>query len=48
VKLAGGESKMTVTDNTTTCDNNVKITTNTIERKKEQRYAGPITKRRIQ
>jgi len=43
MKLAGSESKMTVTDSTITCNNNVKTTTNTIERKKEQRCTGPIT-----
>jgi len=34
VKLDGGKSKMTATNNTTTCNNNVKTTANTVERNK--------------
>ena len=43
MNLAGGKLKTTFTDNTTTCNNNVKTTTNTIERKKEQMCTGPVT-----
>jgi len=41
VKLASSGLITTVTDNTTTCNNNIKATTNTIERKKETKVHRP-------
>jgi len=47
MNLAGGKSKTTVTDNTTTFNNNVKTTANTIERKKNKCAQVPLQIKKV-